>query len=110
MQKLTLDNFNIVKGMRFRMTKEQKERGLTREQAFAETWEKVPAPVQTPVSAPIPTAAPAPAPAPIPLSGDVIEKAKAIIGQSARIPYSRLKRELGISWNRTMTVVEAATM
>lgn len=38
---LTLDNYKEKTGKRFRMTKDQKKRGLTREQAFSELMKGV---------------------------------------------------------------------
>ena len=34
----SIEDYTTVTGKRFRMTKEQKQRGLTREQAFTETF------------------------------------------------------------------------
>lgn len=88
---LTLANYQARTGQRFRMTKDEMARGLTREQAFAERQGK-------PISVEI-------RPAPVvvvPVRNLLLEAhAHGLNGTS----YSKVKKTLGLSWQAAYDLV-----
>lgn len=105
MSNLTLDNYHLITGQRFRMLKTQKERGLTREQAFAETYgpklqiERIAEPIHLEEKKDIP----APVKVAVVQTRDLLTEAKNLTG---KLSYGRLRRELRITWQQASDLME----
>lgn len=102
MSKLTLDNYHIITGQRFRMLKEQKARGLTREQAFNETHGET-TPLAEKKDIPAPPVILTPAPIEV---RDLLSEARKL-AEREKMTYSKLKRELRITWQKSSELMEA---